>query len=273
MSKNRKKVSIIIVIAVTLVAGVFFAYYAHETYVRMRDERAAQETARIMQEIFETQALAEDVQTLQDEESEEVDLSPFVELIAALDTAREITGNDDITAYIYISGTPINYVVLQGTDNNFYLYHDIFQNRNAAGAIFLDYLNSPDFTDPNTIIYGHQMGNGTKFHYLRYYVFGDEAQSFLEEHPHVIIITDNEVLVYEIFSVFVTHIDFYFIQVDFAGDEFAEFVEELNYRSFHDTGILATSEDNVLLLSTCTSIDRDTRIVIASRLAQRLAMD
>jgi SrtB family sortase len=268
MLKNKRKVLIIILIAITLVAGAFFAYFAHEAYVRLRDERAAQETARMMEELFQPPPPMEDVQI-----QEEVDLSPFLELIAALDDARELTGNDDITAYIYIHGTSINYVVLQGTDNSFYLSHDIFRNSNAAGSIFLDYLNSPDFTDPNTIIYGHNMRNDTMFSGLRDYVFGDSVESFFEEHPNVIIITDNEVLVYEIFSVFYTHIEFYFIQVDFADGEFAEFVEELSSRSFYDTGVIATDEDNVLLLSTCTNFDRDTRIVIASRLAQRLAIE
>ena len=280
MTKSKRKILIIIVLAVTLLMGSIFAYYAHETHTRLRDEQIALKNTEMVLCVFEipekdiasavTGISTQEDDTAEGDNEEEIDLTPFLELIATFNAVREQIGNDDIVAYIYIHGTNVNYVVLQGTDNSFYLSHDMFGNHNLAGSIFLDYLNSPDFTDPNTIIYGHNMGNGTKFHNLRYYVFGEGQQSFFEEHSHIIIITDSEVLVYEIFSVFTTHIDFYYIQVDFADGEFAKLVDELNRLSMHDTGIAATAESNLLLLSTCTNVDRDTRIVIASRLAQRV---
>ena len=278
--KTTKKILITIILATLVFVGAVVAYYVYDAHFRLRDEPIAQEVVETPYDaadepasiITETPAVEDDYADCDyyDDYEEPVDLTPFLDLIAAFNDAREQTGNDDIVAYISIPDTNVNYPVVQAGDNIFYLHHDIRRVNSAAGAIFLDYLNSPDFTDPNTIIYGHNMRGGIKFNNLRNYVFGDRTQSFLQEHPHIIIITEYEVLIYEIFSVFTTHIEFEYIQVDFVDDEFAELVDEIIRRSYHDTGVTATDEDNVLILSTCTNIDRDTRIVVASRLMERL---
>jgi sortase B len=283
---KNTKLLLIIALVLVLCFGAFFIYYVHEYATRLRDERVTLENTEMTQAIFQrpmedvTEVLFEILvaeETHEDESDggegeveESVDLTPFLGVIEAFDNLRELTGNGDIVAYIYIPGTVVSYVVVHGTDNSFYLNRDIFGNSNAAGTIFLDYLNSPSFTDPNTIVYGHNMNNGTKFHTLRQYVRGDARTEFLEAHPNILIVTESEVLVYEIFSVLITNIHFDYTQVDFYDGEFDELVEELTRRSVTYTNITATAEDNLLLLSTCDNWDRNSRIVIASRLAQRL---
>lgn len=241
--KGKRKLLLAIVFLAVLGFGVALFYHAYEYHAWRRDGRVAQETADSIQEIFETYTAAP----------------------VAFEQAIDFTGNSDIIAHISIRGTRIANLVVQGEDNAFYLYRDVFGNSNVNGALFLDYRNSPDFSDPNTIIYGHNMNNGTMFHNLRYYVEGD-GQAFFEAHPEIQIITQGEALIYEIFSVFITRVDFNYIQTNFAPGEFAGLVEELNRRNTLDTGIYATEEDRLLLLSTCTNISRDTRIVVAGRL-------
>lgn len=245
-SRKNKKLLVFFTVLVLGFAAVFI-YYAYDYYQWWQDGQAAQEQAEMVQEIFTS------------------DLpSPI-----AFETAVELTHNTDIVAYISILGTKVGNVVVQGEDNAFYLYRDMFGNQNVNGSLFLDYRNSPFFTDENTIIYGHNMNNGTMFHNLRYFV-GENRTAFVEEHPYITLILPGEVLVYEIFSAFVTTVDFNYIQTSFAPGEFAQLVEELNSRDILNIAPEATGEDQVLLLSTCTNISRDTRVVVAGRLIERI---
>ena len=69
--------------------------------------------------------------------------------------------NPDVIAWIDIPGLSISYPVVQGTDNAYYLHHLFTGEYNGSGSIFADWHNQPDFADPNTIVYGHNMKNGS----------------------------------------------------------------------------------------------------------------
>jgi len=276
-TKSKKPLQLVLLIAV-LISGIVFMYFAYDTFIRLREEQSARRTSDMVRELFDspTGNMSQIVRSQTQSRPDVGDLDHaryidprFVELADAFAAIRELTGNDDIIAYIYIADTTVSYVVLQGESNDDYLHRDMFGQRNAAGSVFLDYLNSPDFTDPNTIIYGHNMRNRTKFYSLRYYIYEETGRDFLQAHPYIMVMTVDEVLVYEIFSVFITGVDFYYIQVDFEGAEFEELVDELNRRSMHDVGRAATPEDQLLLLSTCSHFNRTERIVVAGRLVQR----
>ena len=74
--------------------------------------------------------------------------------------------NEDIVAWLRIPGV-LDYPVVQGTDNSYYLHHTFRKEYNIAGSIFLDARNMADFSDSKNIIYGHNMRNGSMFHVLR----------------------------------------------------------------------------------------------------------
>ena len=74
--------------------------------------------------------------------------------------------NPDIVAWLRIPGV-LDYPVVQGTDNSYYLHHTFRKEYNIAGSIFLDARNTADFSDRKNIIYGHNMRNGSMFHVLR----------------------------------------------------------------------------------------------------------
>jgi len=280
--KNSKKNNVVLVIAVAAVVifGGAFAYFAYDYYLWWRDGQVAAANTRDTLEVFADQMLdisdaiaAADV--LDDEyiASEVGQVAAHVAVtamsaafdISPLARERERTGNSDIVAFLYIEGTNVNNVVVQGPDNSYYLYRDAMGNRNLNGALFLDYRNSRQFSDKNTIIFGHNMNNGAMFHDLRYYM----REDFFQAHPYITIITDQQVLVYRIFSVFQTRIDFDYIQVDFQDrDEFGDLVTEIMRRRIYETGVAATADDNMLILSTCTNVTEDTRIVVAARLSK-----
>jgi len=270
-------------IVALVVFGAVFAYNVYDYYLYWRDGRVAQENTDVMVNIFRGQmndinrmiiALPQSDAGGEDDTEEIADeaMRPFSISFdtSPLEAARELTQNPDVVAYIFIEGTNVNNVVVQGPDNEYYLHRDMFGNRNVNGVLFMDFRNSPDFTDPNTIIYGHNMQNGTMFHNLRYYM----NREFFEAHPYIKVVTDEMVFIYEIFTVFSTHINFNYIQVEFENDkEFGMLVEGMIRRSVFDTGVTATQDDRILVLSTCTNVHRDTRIVVVGRLVVELIIE
>lgn len=77
--------------------------------------------------------------------------------------------NEDIVAWIQIPGIGVDYPVVQGEDNEYYLHHTFQKEANKAGSIFLDYRNRADFTEQRVIIYGHNMKDGSMFSNLKKY--------------------------------------------------------------------------------------------------------
>lgn len=95
--------------------------------------------------------------------------------------------NKDIIAWIYCPGTQISYPVVQSKDNDYYLRRLLDGKRNTAGTIFADYRNAPDFSDFNTLIYGHNMRNDTMFGTLEEY----KDQAYYEAHPVWYLLTPD----------------------------------------------------------------------------------
>ena len=102
--------------------------------------------------------------------------------------------NDDVIGWLYIPGTKIDEPILKGENNDTYLRTDLYMKANNAGNLFIDEINSRDFSDDNTIIYGHNMKNGSRFHDLRYFVEKD----YFDEHQKIYIyLPDGSINVYQ----------------------------------------------------------------------------
>ena len=84
-----------------------------------------------------------------------------------IDFAKLKQKNSDAIAWIKVNGTDIDFPVVKGTDNSYYLTHNFDKEKNKAGWIFADYRNKFDGTDKNIIIYGHNMKNGSMFASLK----------------------------------------------------------------------------------------------------------
>jgi len=165
--------------------------------------------------------------------------------------------NDDIIGHIWVPGTTIDYLVAQGTDNDFYLYHDLHGRRYAPGSIFLDYLadiHTPG--DQNWVLYGHNMRRNHKFHMMRNFL----NQDFFFANRYIHFSTIYADYVFEIFAVYVTHISFYYTWNVF--DDWGWKIQEFKDRSRFDPGITVTGDDRVLTLSTCDTGYRNNRIVM-----------
>lgn len=169
--------------------------------------------------------------------------------------------NSDVVGWIVIPDTPISYPVLQGEDNEFYLNHNWKKQRNSGGSIFMECQNNADFSDFNTILYGHRMRDDSMFHALQSY----EDPEFLAGHPRVYLVTGEGVRIYEVFAVGnvgITDPVYWLI-----GDqqEYRErMIDFCLNTSVVDTGLHPTAEDQLLTLSTCTSVRGSDRRWIVS---------
>lgn len=170
--------------------------------------------------------------------------------------------NPDVVGWVKIANTRIDYPVVQASDNEYYLDKNIYKKDAIAGSIFMDYRNKGDGSDKNMIIYGHYVKDGSMFRALQNYK--DEA--FYKTHPVIEFTSLEDNTEWEIFSIYVTDTDFYYIQTDFnSEEEYSTFLINLQTRSLYDTGVEVDEEDQILTLSTCTYEFNDARFTIHAK--------
>lgn len=168
--------------------------------------------------------------------------------------------NPDVLGWIRIPGSKIDYPLLQGEDNEYYLKRTWKGYRNPVGSIFLESKNSPDFTDWNTIIYGHNMSDGSMFAPLTRY----KRQDYWEKHPYIYIVTDAGVLRYEVFSSYTARIGSKTYGLSFNQIETREeFIAMALENSQIATGVIPEVTDQIITLSTCSGGEKTRRVVHA----------
>ncbi len=170
--------------------------------------------------------------------------------------------NPDTVGWIrfYPEPSEINYPIVQGQDNDYYLHNTFSANENTLGAIFLNCENKADFSDKNSIIYGHRMRDGSMFRHLQDY----DDKSFWEKYPYFYIYTpDGREITYEIYSAGVVRDTSESYQTEFATEEdFQKFIDLTKSASEYDTGVEVTADDTIVTLSTCTSASDENRFVV-----------
>ena len=182
------------------------------------------------------------------------------------DALRE-TG-PDIIGWLTLPDTAINYPVTQADDNEYYLHHLYDGTYNKTGCLFADYENQEDFSDRNTIIYGHNMRDGSMFATLNEY----DEQSYFDGHPQMYLVTPGGGYVVEIFTAFVAKpsesgSDTSPWRLSFKDDgAYTTWLSEMVSRSVIETDVTVTSSDKVLTLSTCTP-GGASRFIVMGKLA------
>lgn len=159
--------------------------------------------------------------------------------------------NQDIIGWIRFDHIEqLSYPVLYSGDDSTYLRTDIYGNSTIAGCIFMEGMNTPDFQDSHTILYGHNMKNRSMFGSLRNY----KTEDFYEENQYFTIYTREKAYRYQIFSYRDVPETDHVYTVGFAADDtFQTFLEELVRKSYYDTGVTVTKDDHVMTLSTCST--------------------
>lgn len=183
----------------------------------------------------------------------------FAQELAGLDLAalREI--NSDVVGWIAIPNTEVFYPVMQTADNNYYLKRTWKKKNSSVGAIFLDYRNAADFSGFHSIVYGHQMRDGSMFGGL--YKYADAE--YWQGHPTIYLVTDSGVEKYDIFAAFEVGVQdiVYRINIE-TQDTRQELIEFCLSHSVIETGITPEVDGNILTLSTCTGRGYATRWIV-----------
>ncbi len=177
--------------------------------------------------------------------------------------------NDEIYAWIKIPGTKVDYPILQSKeDNNFYLTNDQNKNESLSGAIYTQFYNSTDFNDFNTIVYGHNMKDGTMFGDLKKF----KDKDFFDEYQDVIIYMPSRVIKYKIFSSY-TYDDRHIMSTfNFSSRVdrkiYLDSLLEINDENalFRDEVELDTN-NRLLTLSTCTT-NKESRLLVQAVLIE-----
>ena len=185
------------------------------------------------------------------------------------DFTKLVELNDQSVGWITIDGTAIDYPVVQGDDNSYYLTHDYNNSSSIQGSIFMDYRNLEGFADNHIILYGHNMKNGTMFHDLNKY----KDENFLSEHRYINFYGKTDYYKWEVFSTYNTDPRFNYIQTEFGtSEQYLAFINQLRSRSdFSYKGEPLSDKDKVLTLSTCSQGLKDGRRVVHARLIEERA--
>lgn len=170
---------------------------------------------------------------------------------------------EDYRGWIKIDNTNINYPIVQGKDNLFYLDKDINKNYLSSGSIFMNYLNH-GFNDENTVLFGHHMRNKTMFAQLKKY---KEKEFFYGDNDIVIEVENDKVLKYKVFSAYVTDSKDNYIKTNFDDkDQYKEFLEDIKNKSQYKSDIDVNENDKIITLSTCSYEFNDARMVVHGKL-------
>lgn len=172
--------------------------------------------------------------------------------------------NPDIYAWITIPDTKIDYPVLQSeSDDTYYLNHTVEKKKGLPGSIYSESQNRKDFSDPNTVLYGHNMKNGSMFGHLKKFA---EDQNVYNKSKYFWILTPDKNYRYEIISAYTTGVDSdTYTLFKGPGEEFQRYLETIKGYSeiSTDPGEL-TIKDKIVTLSTCTG-NEATRFVVQGR--------
>ena len=174
--------------------------------------------------------------------------------------------NDDVVGWLTMKDTVIDYPVVKGEDNDYYLNHLYTGEWNSLGTLFVDFRNYDPFIDRNTIIYGHSMLNGSMFFILERY----KRQSFYDEHKEFVFETPDKTYKLLPFVGKIMDAKEPFVKFDFDSDD--DFYEYLRYyinNSTFRSDVEVSGKDKVVMLIKCSDDFEDARYVLLCKVEEQ----
>ena len=190
-------------------------------------------------------------------------------------SVRELKAeNSDTVGFISIQGLNIDYPIVKGKDNDFYLKRNFYKKRDNKGSIFLD-AYSNETQSLNWLIYGHNMRSRAMFGNLRDY----KSKSFYKDHKSMIITMHDDVAIYDVVAVCHTeiypadddHFKYHYYSNIFTESDYNEYVKNIKKIALYDTGITPVYGEQLVTLSTCRDSTGPRRIVIVARKRSSIA--
>lgn len=178
--------------------------------------------------------------------------------------------NPQTIGYLRIPGTKVDYPVVQADNNDYYVNHDFYGKSTSYGAVFATYKNAWKPLDRNTLLYGHNMNDGTRFASLHNY----KNLDYYRQNPIIEFDTLYEKNVWKVVACYITNgtvasDNGYFFDFTFnhcSDTCFEEYIEEVDKRKFYETGVDLDITDTILTLCTCAHYTDDNRHIDDGRL-------
>lgn len=171
--------------------------------------------------------------------------------------------NNEIVGWIQSAEKEIDYPIVQGQDNAYYLTHLFNRTQNKQGTIFMDYENRKNFSDKNTVLYGHNMKNESMFASITKY----KKQAYYDSFPSMTLYTLDKTYTVEIFAGILTDATYKWIRFKYQNEEdFKEYIHTLKEKSTFQSTIELKEEDRILTLSTCSYEFWNARYVLFGKL-------
>ncbi len=175
--------------------------------------------------------------------------------------------NNDVVGFIKVENTNISYPIVKSSDNTYYLNHSFTNEKNDAGAIFLDYRNDLDNLSKNTIIYGHGRIDNSMFGSLDNLL--EEKWLKNKDNYYIKISTPKNKMIFKIFSVYTIEKESYYLKTYFSNSKyFKTFLETIMKRSIFNFKTNVNTNDKILTLSTCKD-NYGKRIVVHAKMIKK----
>lgn len=253
--KKKKKSDVLLTIAL-IVAIAVFCYAAFNLYHIYTEYKKGTDEYNQIEEMAVTERDADSAEVA----GPSAQIKPPIEV--DFDKLKSV--NEDVVGWIYVDALPdISYPIVKGKDNQTYLHQTYEKNYNFAGTIFVDYENSGDFSDCNTLVYGHNMKNGSMFGHLKKF---REDDKLYKQDKYFWILTPERNYRYEIITAYTTDVnsDTYTLFKG-PGEEFEKYLETIKgYSEIQTDDTDLTIKDRIVTLSTCTG-NESTRFVVQGK--------
>lgn len=253
--KKKRKSDVLLTIAL-IAAIVVFCYAAFNLYHIYTEYKKGTDEYNQIEEMAVTERDADSAEVA----GPNAQLKPPIEV--DFDKLKSV--NEDVVGWIYVDALPdISYPIVKGKDNQTYLHQTYEKNYNFAGTIFVDYENSGDFSDCNTLVYGHNMKNGSMFGHLKKF---REDDKLYKQDKYFWILTPERNYRYEIITAYTTGVnsDTYTLFKG-PGEEFEKYLETIKgYSEIQTDDTDLTIKDRIVTLSTCTG-NESTRFVVQGK--------
>ena len=253
--KKKKKSDVLLTIAL-IVAIAVFCYAAFNLYHIYTEYTKGTDEYNQIEEMAVTERDADSAEVA----GPSAQIKPPIEV--DFDKLKSV--NEDVVGWIYVDALPdISYPIVKGKDNQTYLHQTYEKNYNFAGTIFVDYENSGDFSDCNTLVYGHNMKNGSMFGHLKKF---REDDKLYKQDKYFWILTPERNYRYEIITAYTTGVnsDTYTLFKG-PGEEFEKYLETIKgYSEIQTDDTDLTIKDRIVTLSTCTG-NESTRFVVQGK--------
>lgn len=245
--KNKILTIIEIILVIILLTSLYRIYNYN------KEDKEFKDATREVQEKFEREELKTPDSKVDEKEKRNREAIKKIE-----DLRKEYPS---IVGWIRVGGTEIDYPIVKGSDNDYYLNHNYKDEYNVFGAIFMDYRNDENFSDQNTIIYGHNNVRAGNFKDLHKY----EEEGFFAEDRFIEIYSLDGFKKYKVFAVYNASPYDKFRSPSYSEEEGANLLSYIKGKNIVD-GEIPNKLEDLLTLQTCSP--GDTRLVVQAKLEE-----